>query len=399
MDSLNVLIVGTANPQATNSVGEQFISGMLAGYPESQVHRLAINQNVDRDSIDWRGSTCHLRRVQQSWLPVLAPLSIRKFRSQRLPALVDDFMQIVKQHQTDVIWSFLNSIPMFHLMDSLLDKADLPFVVSSWDSPEYLVSKSRLDWRSKANALGSFSRVIKSAQEVISICPQMSNIYLEQYGVQSKPMPFCPPKENWLKIKGDQPNGSGQAEGPVKIVFAGSLYATTEWNHFLAAVQSYNLANPPRRFEVTCIGNQGRRANRMNWVKYLPLKPSEEAARIINQSNLAYLPYWMDKRYSFFAKTAFPSKLPFYVASGTPVFFHGPRDSTPADFIRKYPVGTNCHSLNANSIIASLKQAISDSKRQEFIRARQDTFQNELNPNLAGKLFAETVTGIRKRKT
>ena len=395
-----VMLIGAGNPAATG-VGEQFMDGMLADYPCELVERFALNHQATNESVPWRGSKCHTRNYTHSNLPFLATLANRKFRKSRVSALATELIELTQRHQSDVIWAFANSIPMFYLIDEIRKQNALPYVVSSWDSPEYLVSKSGLDRVSARNALQTFAGVLKSARQVVTICPQMSTIYRDQYGIESVPMPFCPAAENWLPIA-ERPSATSdqqeQPSRPIKIIFAGSLYATREWNHFLAAIETHHQSGDLPRFEVTCLGSQGRKADRKDWVRYEPTKPQAEAAAIINQSDIAYLPYWMDKKHDFFTRTAFPSKLPFYVASGTPVFFHGPRESTPADFIRKYSVGTNCHSLAADSIIETLISAVSGPARQTFVEARQQVFMEDLDPNRGGQIFARTVKEAANNK-
>ena len=385
------MIVGAGVPGATG-VGEQFLAGMLSDYPEKLVQRFAISNQASGDSVSWRGSTCHTRKVVNSKLPGLATMADRNFRRKQLPALTKSLIEITQQQGTDVVWAFLNSIPMFHLMDSFRKESKIPLAVSSWDSPEYLIFKSRLNRSGSQKALQKFSNVVQASDQVITICPQMSEIYKSQFGIASIPMPFCPPKSDWLDVRTEQIKA-----GPLKVIFAGSLYATNEWNYFLTAIEKHNASDSGRPIEVTCLGLQSRKAKHANWVKYEPAKPPAEAARMINKSDLAYLPYWMDEKYAHFTRTAFPSKLPFYVASGTPVFFHGPVDSTPAELIRKYPVGTNCHSLESSSIIDSLMEASSDSARKEFVLARQQVFQEDLDPQRGGQIFAATIKKISSR--
>jgi hypothetical protein len=76
--------------------------------------------------------------------------------------------------------------------------------------------------------------------------------------------------------------------------------------------------------------------------------------------HVAYLPYWFDENRALSVRTCFPDKLGTYLTSGLPIFFHGPKQSTPADFFAGYPVGRTCHSLDKNAILETLNQLISD---------------------------------------
>jgi hypothetical protein len=56
----------------------------------------------------------------------------------------------------------------------------------------------------------------------------------------------------------------------------------------------------------------------------------------------------------------FPTKLSTYLASGRPVLFHGPADSSPSHFLRRFPAGLCCDSLETSKIIDCLHKLASD---------------------------------------
>ena len=118
----------------------------------------------------------------------------------------------------------------------------------------------------------------------------------------------------------------------------------------------------------------------------------------MSEVDVAYLPYWFDESYSIAVRLSFPSKFSTYLASGRPVFFHGPEDSSPANFIKKFPVGLCCHSLEESEIIRCLERFITD---KDFYASATEAGQRALNQELNLDIFLSHFTeliGISKEK-
>jgi len=199
-------------------------------------------------------------------------------------------------------------------------------------------------------------------------------------------MVFCPPKESIYPVRLQIENSK-----EIDIVFAGSLYAYKEWSYFLDAIEEYNILDQERNLNVMCIGPVSRWAKKRDFVSYEMLKPIKEAAQIINKADIAYLPYWMSEKYSYAVRTAFPSKMSMYVASGTPVLFHGPEESTPTEFLNQYKVGVSCSSIASNDIIDSIHKILSVKFQNQYVSSREVAMNNVFRSGRSSEIFEETV--------
>jgi hypothetical protein len=113
--------------------------------------------------------------------------------------------------------------------------------------------------------------------------------------------------------------------------------------------------------------------------------------------HLAYLPYWLDRKYAEIVKMTFPNKLATYVAARVPVLYHGPQDSSPTRFLQRFPVGLNCGSLETTDLAAAIERLVSDPAfRSDAMRFCDQAYEQELSDAVFRQRFAEFV-GIDSR--
>ena len=128
-----------------------------------------------------------------------------------------------------------------------------------------------------------------------------------------------------------------EGKGGHVLGFAGSLHCKREWNAFVNAVSTWNGTRPDE-ITVRFIGRFPRfGAHQAPFVELLGMMSMGNTVDALSKSHGAYVPYWFSDRDAAVAKTAFPSKISAYVAAGVPVFYHGPAESTPANFLRAVP--------------------------------------------------------------
>ncbi|MDA9773321.1 hypothetical protein N9B82_00075 [Saprospiraceae bacterium] len=377
-----LLIVGGYSDKG---VGEQFLQGMLRDYSVESIYRYSPVFAEHKFNEDLHGYKTKTEVVPFSGRPIKSSIYYRKFVKSNLFGCVEQVNKLIKEKEINLVWIVLNSYHTIEIGSSFIDKLDIPVVTHIWDTPEYLCKSLRFDYYARMALLKSFSNLMLKANRAVTVSKSMSTIYADKYKIDSFPIVFCPPKEANRSVKLRSENG-----GIIKVVFAGSLYAYREWNSFLDAVE-YNNKTNEQKIEVVCIGNVSRWTRKRDWVKYEALKPIEEAATAVNDADVAYLPYWMSKKHAYTVKTAFPGKMSFYVASGTPVFFHGPKDSTPTEFLNEYKVGINCSSKKNDTILEGINYLISPEFQKEYQREQEKTMNEVFHSDRIVELFDETL--------
>ena len=370
-----------------HDVGEQFLATMVSEYPRDSLRRFSTvrrDQQLTQDP--WLGFESTMHPVATSAKPGFSTLSYWRYGATTAASHAGLVARLVKDQEFDLIWIILNHSTIIQLADRIVPDLKVPVITHVWDTPEYLGSKLRLDPFTYRAMQRAFHRVMRRASFGVTVSPQLTDLYHERYGLNSRPMVFCPPLETWRETK-----KISHSRDSITVVFAGTLYAYREWDAFLDAIESRNQSGIHPPVNVTCLGTRSRWCKDRDWVQYKPLLPMEEAATIVNEADVAYLPYWMDRKHSFFVRTAFPGKLSFYVAAGTPVFYHGPHDSTPTAFLKRLPVGKACASFSEQEINHTLDAILEESYRTRYPESRRQTLHDVFHPDRCIEIFAQAI--------
>jgi hypothetical protein len=233
-----------------------------------------------------------------------------------------------------------------------------------------------------------FERVLLMSDRCGVTSEWMGEEYRERYGV-----------EPVVLIHGIHPN---MKKSPTEelvsnkkftIGFAGSLYAIHEWQALISALSKVKWHIEGRDVNIRFLGAKAPPSlhNSMP-IEYLGWRSVEETVKLMSEVDIVYLPYWFDESHSLSVRLCFPTKLPTYLAAGKPVLFHGPRDSSPARFFRRFPVGLCCHSLEEGEIVKTIRRFITD---REFYalaaQACQIAFDTEINLRVFRRRFANLI--------
>lgn len=360
---------------------------MLAGYDKSLITRFSIVSSDTEQDLLMHGYPTYLFQGSFSALPIKSTLTYWKFKTSELQRCVSNIKNVLSKRKVDLIWIILNGVPTIQLAAELTQVIDIPFVAHIWDAPEYKAEQMRLDPFSRNHLLRKFDQVMNHAKLSVTISESMGRIYKEKYNLPYKSMVFCPPKSSLRSFN----LRSEPKRNKINVVFAGSLYAHKEWTAFLNAIEENNSDKSNIEISVLCIGPVSRWAKKRSFVTYEELKPIDEASGVINKCDVAYLPYWMDEKYSYAVRTAFPSKMSLYVASATPVFYHGPKFSTPTEFLNSYKVGLSCHTLDSMNILNILFELVGVKFQEQYSASQKQTLEQIFNPNRCTEIFAESI--------
>jgi uncharacterized protein YndB with AHSA1/START domain len=374
-----LLVVTHGDPNA-KGVWELFLRELASHYPAGRLVRYTLVDSPNHERLGkWLGFPSVTRRVEHSARPVLSSWSQFKFCQGSAPRIADEITRIVRDERIDLIWIVLNSPNNICVADHLTRSGTVPLVAAVFDDPEYLAYTHYFDPWTKRSLLRSFASVLRGARRVAVASDGMAELYGLKYNVHGTALIHGIHPSLW---KSGTPRTFGKES--YVVGFAGSLVCKREWNAFIAALSDWNRIEPSR-ISVRFIGRFPRfGARSAQFVEMVGSLSLRETVSELAETDVAYVPYWFDRRHSWAAKTAFPNKISAYVAAGVPVMYHGPRDSTPSAFLRRYQVGLSCHSLQAAEIQGTLRRLLFD----QDVRA---TVAKEQSRTLAEQLGTEAM--------
>ena len=275
-----------------------------------------------------------------------------------IPKIVDKAVSFGKQLGTEKVWCILQGQTMIHVARAVADGIGCPLLVQVWDPLEWWLRAHKVNKLSSARLVRKFADIMKNCDGCFAASIYMAEHFTEKYGVST--VDFTPS----LDIEMAYPPAKGiHSENEVVFAMAGQLYASDEWTLFISALNLRGWMISGRNIRIILLGNHEYlkipewatgRVERTGWLS------QSDTLAMCNRADFLYCPYWFSMVYENEARLSFPAKLTTYLASGRPVFFHGPRYASPARFLEKNEAGYICDSNLEENICTAIEQAISD---------------------------------------
>ena len=328
-----------------------------------------------------------LRAFKRQCLPVLHVL----LRLVRVPRAVKDVEFLIAQKKVKAIWAVLGSPATIYVAQLVASRTGLPLIGLVWDPPERWILEGQVDRFNGIRMLSAFDWCIRHCKSLGVASEGMQAGYQKRYGMHSEVLIHGVSTD----LQMTPPRAVNEGDW-FTIAFAGSLYASQEWEAFVAALDATDWQIAGKRIRVRTLGSAIRMTSKRGvQVEYCGWRPVPEVIRIISESDVSYLPYFISPRWRQIVDECFPNKLSVYVAAGKPVFFHGPEDCSPARFLKRYPAGVCCGSLEKSDILNKLRILAEDSDlyEQSCLMANR-AFLDELNETVFLKRFERLLSDV-----
>lgn len=391
-----VLLV-TGHAPGTQGVAQLFLHDLVIAYPHDRISCFTVGAIMQSGSpdLEWlpRGFAPRPREGGVGGFgAIVRELSgyvlWQYTRLFKLPAIVRQIVEFGRQQQVEMIWAVMSSPALVCLARAVADELRVPMVTTIWDPPELLMRNGAFSRLAAPQLQRDFGRVLRRSLRCGVASEEMAAEYRASYGIT--PIVLINGASSTLR---KDPATTPRASTDLTIGFAGSFYTKDEWRALLDALAEVNWTIDGRRIRLRVLATRlPFYVDRDAPLEYLGWRPVDEAIEALSQADVLYLPYWFDKKYSSIVRLCFPNKLAAYLAAGKPVFFHGPKDSSPAHFLDRYPAGIACHSNNAEDLRRTLGRFIHEpdihARAATAIRAALD---EELNVRVFRSRFAAMV--------
>lgn len=283
----------------------------------------------------------------------------------RLPRITEQAAAFAKETGAEMLWIAEQGQSIILQARPLAKATGLPYVIQTWDSPEWWMQANCYDEKTKAKVMQEYGAALHEAECFIAASWNMEREFKEKYQCKrAKAVVLGLPVEELPPVERD----------PEKIVIAmaGQIYATKEFEALVKALDAMQW-----RF-----GGQAIFLDM--YVRYLPhldleapLPPNirlkgwrvqSELQYELKKADLLYCPYWFDESYKIVAHTSFPNKLCTYLSVGVPAVVHAPEYSSIAQFAKEhnaaYVIGTN----DQAGVQRALERILGDPHREDMAR-------------------------------
>jgi hypothetical protein len=377
-----VILLLTPVDMGRNSAGQLYLSALMATTPSIRVVNARLPESGYLEYLPGAGWLSRALTSLASRLGAWQTLKLVLYERRQLPCDTLRAKEWRQSYGAESVWVTLSSPESILLAYSLI-QCGLKLRVTVWDAPEQLLRSLNIGRKSAKWVMKTFAAVLRGATSVSVISTNMQLYYEAQYGIAPiviRPVAAMPA---FLQH-------ATRRRRTLRVVFAGSLYAKTEWNALLKSLAAQQWRIAEKRVVIYFLGAFPLRgADYDRHVKRLGHRSSEEAAKISKKCDVAYLPYWLSDDRELVAATSFPSKLATYLSSGLPVLNHGPRTSEVTRIMCDHAIGISCHSLAVDEISSALKTLVQPANLMAMRQAIPHLVQYELSPEAVGRKFAE----------
>lgn len=307
-----------------------------------------------------------------------------------LPRLARRLARFGREQGAELVWATLSSPHVLRLAMPVARQLGVSLVVTVWDPPGYKLPRFGIRGRLLRRHLAIFGATLRAAKCCAVMSPGMKLRYEQEFATPCVVMNHGPEESDWRP-----PQRAPASPSRLRVGFAGSLYARREFEAMIAALASVDWRLAGRDISLHLLTSQEDAASLGEVdgrVECLGWQDFQTTLAALSECDLCYLPYWMDEGYSEVVQLAFPTKLSLYLASGRPVLFHGPRDSSPARFLDEFPAGVCCHSLEAEQILDVLRDFLTAGERYaEATSAGQSALREVLGRDVFRRRLARIL--------
>ncbi len=381
-----LLLSGTA-PGSTG-IGEIFLRNLCLSYPHDSICAFGLTAARPPVSEDLRWMP-----IEFSGVPRNGPLQILQ-RLGDLSKGVRSAIDFGRKHEVEVVWAVLHSPTVIKAARKVAAGLGARLIPTVWDPPQRLLSERGAGRLTTRLVMAEFEKTLSRGEKCGVASDGMAEEYKRLYGIDPVVL-ICGASS---QLRHAPPTAPSENDEFV-IGFAGSIYTHKEWTALLSALASVDWKIEGRKVRLRVAASQAifqPAQNSKMHIEYLGWRSVEETVEIMSQTDVTYLPYWFDASQALNVRLCFPNKTSTYLAAGRPIFFHGPKDSSPARFFQRYPVAQCCHSMERDEILKTIRRFMVD--KDFWARAaiaNQAALNEELDLSVFRERFADLI-GISK---
>lgn len=271
-----------------------------------------------------------------------------------VPKIAQEVRKYIKENNIDMIWTILQGQTMIKLAYLMGKRSKIPFMVQIWDPPEWWLNEHNFDKYTKKNVLNTFYKVLKVSESVMCASWAMAQEYSRF--TKAKCIPVIP----GLDITDIKSKPTNNKEEFI-IGFAGQVYAESEFQHLINALDNMNWEHNNKKIKLKLYGRHFNLSlDKPSNIEIGGWLRQNDTIEELAAADLLYCPYGFSWDFEKIARLSFPSKLTTYLKTKKAVLFHGPSYSSPYKFLLENDAGYLCTGLNEKEIEYNLKRIIDD---------------------------------------
>jgi len=292
-------------------------------------------------------------------------------QSGRLSPQLEDW---IRAFRPDVIFTILGSIGFMELIEKVQARFELPLVVHMMDDwPSVQFRSGLFGPLQRTRMLGLVRRLVGKATLRMGICDAMCAAFEARYGHPFVPFQNAVDVAAWRAFARDPSTLSD----PVRVVYAGSVFANAQLDSLVACCQAVaGLADSGVRVRLDIHSpdflvdaHRHRLAAHPAVRIQPPLTGDREFRSTLAAADILLMPSNFDAKSMRFIRYSMPTRVPAYLAAGTPILVYGSAETAQVAYAREAGWGVVVDRRGVPGIEQALRRLIEDAALRRGLSA------------------------------
>lgn len=251
--------------------------------------------------------------------------------------LTEELARWIDEFRPELLYTVLGSVGVVDLVDEVRREFRLPLAIHMMDDwPSSIYGGGLLSGVRRKSMHVKLSALMRHAELRIAICDWMARTFEERYGVPFVSYQNAVDLMRWQYLaKTDLSTGD-----TFRLLYVGSILDFAQTDSLIdccRAVAALNAAGMPISFHIYSpdCGNEmvRRKVGIHDSIKLAgPITDDELFFQTLSDADLLVLPVNFDRQSVRHIKYSMPTKVPAYMASGTPILVYGPRSIAQTEY-------------------------------------------------------------------
>lgn len=284
----------------------------------------------------------------------------------------DELARWLDKFRPELIYGFLGSMAQIRVTAALVDRYRVPLVVHIMDDwPAVIYRHGLLGPFIRRTVMSEFRDLLQRAAARLAICEDMCEAYRLQFGYEFLPFHNAIDMNEWqARARKNWNSGS-----PFVVRYAGSIVEEAQRDALRdICVAAGNLRRAGHSIEVSVHSPAAQSAYLAGFDGVRLADPPDPGSivELLSGADLLVLPFNFDKHSAEYMRLSMPTKIPAYMASGTPVLVYGPERIAPVMYAKRERWGYVLSQHGVEAVQNALRQLMMDAAtREEYGRRAQ----------------------------
>jgi glycosyltransferase involved in cell wall biosynthesis len=304
----------------------------------------------------------------------------------------------IEGFRPELVYTILGSNAHMDLAMAIRQRFALPEVVHFMDDyPSANYRRGLFAPFERARMRRILARHLRSATTRMGICSEMCTAYAKRYGRSFVPFQNCVDVERWQPVVRRDSAVSGPG---YRLLYFGSVLTNAQFASLSDVCNSVaSLSRGGMRIEFQIVTPDSRDDGRRRSLERHPsikvvaaTENDQEFFSTLAAADALVLPVNFDEHTIAYIRYSMPTKVPAYMASGTPVLVYGPRGVAQVDYAARESWGHVVSKRDPDALDAGLRRILTDTALRESLRMRaQEVAKANHDSTLVRARFQEAL--------